>query len=258
MPDRRAGRWPQLRSLPGGWWLDTVLLAGFVVLTLALIGRAPPLLGLDVAVADWCDAHRPSGAEAVALVLNFAGQGSPLALLALGAAAVRSRRFHSIRPVVLVVATYTVLNGSVGALKVFFDRAAPHRDTLAHPERLFELASGMSYPSGHVANAIVWYTVLAIVLGEIMPRRLWLVLRWAPAALVVGTTTYLSFHWVTDGIAAVLVGALIARVLLRIPWDTVPMGSWLSGRGLDGPAALGVPGTDPTGSGAKRRAGTAG
>ena len=45
----------------------------------------------------------------------------------------------------------------------------------------------------------------------------------APAIVLV-TTTYLSFHWITDGLAAILLGLLLDRILRRVPWDAIPLG----------------------------------
>jgi hypothetical protein len=90
-----------------------------------------------------------------------------------------------------------------------------------------------------VANAIVWYGVIAVLLaaltaGRLDPRLVRLV-RLAPPAIVLATTTYLNFHWLTDGLAAILVGLFLDRLLARVPWDELPLprrlGPW-AGRAL--------------------------
>ena len=43
-------------------------------------------------------------------------------------------------------------------------------------------------------------------------------LRIAPPVIVFCTTVYLNFHWLTDSIAGLLLGVLLARLLVRVPW----------------------------------------
>ena len=193
-------------------------MAAFALLTVLLWqGR---LLGVDVAVADWSAAHRPPVAYWTARVLNSLGQGGwflmPIGVV-LTALAVWRRR--SIRPVLIFVATVALLYLTVGPMKIFFDRAAP---AFAGPDReiLFNPAAdgslAMSYPSGHVANTVLWYTAFALLLG-----RSWWWLRVLPPVIVICTTTYLSWHWLTDSIAGLFIGLVLARLLVRVPWETL-------------------------------------
>jgi hypothetical protein len=79
----------------------------------------------------------------------------------------------------------------------------------------------MSYPSGHVANALVWYGVIALLLGALVtvPPRVHLAIRLVPPVIVFCTTTYLSFHWLTDSIAGLFLGLILTRLMARVPWD---------------------------------------
>lgn len=236
---RNAVRRLRLRTMPGGWWLDLALVVGLVVLTVLLVAKTP-LVRWDVALAEWCDQHRPYGAELVARGLNRAGQGGLLAVISLGFAGWRAWRWHSVRPVLVVVAAYLLRDLVVGPIKLVTDRAAPHYSSIEHPEWLFQVSSAISYPSGHVANAIVWYTALAIVLGEALPRWLGWAFRVVPAPLIIVTTTYLGYHWLSDGLAGVLAGVVIARLLMRIDWNALPLGSWLERNDWARPVKLGV------------------
>jgi membrane-associated phospholipid phosphatase len=213
-----------MRKVRPGWWFDGVLLAAFVLLTLLLTWRTK-LLGVDLAVRDFVDAHRPTWFYVLLRVLNYFGQGgqvlTPLAVLA---ALVRARRTRSLRPFLPVVGAFLILYGTVGPLKLWSDRAAASEKHLPHPEWLFHDPSGLSYPSGHVVNSIVWYGVLAFLLGDWLTERQRGLVRFAIPALVVFTTTYLSYHWITDGAAAVCVGLILDRILARIPWHRVPLG----------------------------------
>jgi membrane-associated phospholipid phosphatase len=210
------------RIKPNSWGFDLGLVAGFVALTAALAAKTP-LLGLDLAVRDFADAHRPGWLDTVLRVFNYLGQGglilTPLASIIAVVLAVRRR---TIRPILPVVAAFAATYCTIGPLKLWTDRAAAS-SRIKHPEWLFHDPSGLSYPSGHVVNAIVWYGVLALLLEGVLSDRQRLAVRVGMPALLVVTTTYLSFHWLTDGIAAILLGLVLDRTLHRIPWDTIPI-----------------------------------
>jgi len=212
---------------PNTWWFDVGLLAAFVVLTVALAARTP-LLGLDLAIRDFADAHRPGWLDTTLRVLNYFGQGgtilTPLALIVAAVLAVRRR---SARPFLPVVGAFVATYFTIGPLKLLTDRAAAS-SRIEHPEWLFHDPSGMSYPSGHVVNAIVWYGVLAMLLAGVLSERQRMLVRAGVPALLLLTTTYLSFHWLTDGLAAILLGVVLDRTLRRIPWETIRLPRRLS------------------------------
>jgi membrane-associated phospholipid phosphatase len=220
-----------------GWWFDAALVALFAALTAAV--AAGWTHGLDLAVRDWADSHRPTPAYVIARGLNLLGQGSPLAVIALGLAVLLAWRAHSVRPVLPVLAAYAALMLTVGPVKVLTDRAAPHKpEGTPHREDLF--SGGMSYPSGHTANTVVWYGVLVLLLAALLPAaaRLGersgarLALRLAPPAIVAVVTTYLGFHWITDTVAGLIAGVLLDRLLRRVNWDAVPLHRVPGGRRL--------------------------
>jgi membrane-associated phospholipid phosphatase len=230
---------------PAGWWFDGLLLASFLALTAALAGGL--LLDVDVAVRDWVDAHRPTPAYWVARSLNYLGQGGLVLLPLTGTLAVAvGLRARSIRPLLLVVAAFLVTVLTIGPIKLLIYRGYPHNEQLPAPEELFsDPVAGHAYPSGHVANAVVWYGVLAVLLSALLRRtgrrdvspathRL---IRFGPPVVLFCTTTYLGFHWLTDSVAGLLLGLLLDRLLARVPWDEVPLPA-LPG-GVERPAGLG-------------------
>jgi membrane-associated phospholipid phosphatase len=227
------------RTVPG-WWFDAVLLAAFAALTFAL--ARGHLLGLDRQVADWADQHRPGVLYWPARVLNYLGQGGqvlmPVAGI-LGVILVVRRR--SVRPLLVLAAAFVLTYVTIGPLKIWLQRAAPHftgpdRAELFNPAAVGPL--GTSYPSGHVANALVWYGVIALLLGALVavPPRVHLAIRLAPPVIVFCTTTYLSFHWLTDSVAGLFLGLILTRLMARVAWDSV----WLPRlpNGWNGPARL--------------------
>ncbi|HEX6968724.1 MAG TPA: hypothetical protein VF174_07955, partial [Micromonosporaceae bacterium] len=48
-------------------------------------------------------------------------------------------------------------------------------------------------------------------------------IRVLPPVIVLFTTTYLNFHWLTDGLVAIPVGIVLHRLLARVPWDDLPL-----------------------------------
>ncbi|MFC3503108.1 phosphatase PAP2 family protein [Micromonospora krabiensis] len=239
---RRAVRLRPVR--PAGWWYDGLLLAALVGLTAAL--AADQLFGLDRAVADWAEDHRPTAAYWVARVLNLLGQGTPLTLIAAGLGVLVALRVRSVRPVLPPVVAFVLTTFTIGPLKVWTARPAPSasiKEPFLPPEQtlpLFQehlpLRFAQSYPSGHVANAIVWYGMIALLLGALLrtygrelPPRLVLAVRALPPLIVLCTTTYLGWHWLTDSVAGLLLGLLLDRLLRRVPWDDVPLPGRLPG-----------------------------
>ena len=244
---RRRG-WALLPVRPGGWWLDVALLAGFVALTVAL--ARGHLLGLDQDVADWADAHRPAPLYWTARVFNYLGNGGqvlmPIAIILAAAVAWRRR---SARPLLVFAAAFLLTYVTIGPLKIWLDRAAPGFQPGNRTELFNPLASGplaLSYPSGHVVNALVWYTAIAVLAAALLrsldrpplSRTAHLTIRVLPVVILFVTTTYLAFHWITDSVAALLLGVVLARLLARVPFDDIPLprlpGGWDRGAGLPG------------------------
>jgi membrane-associated phospholipid phosphatase len=207
------------RHLPrGGWRVDAALVAGFLLVTL-LVWLDRFDYG-DLVVRDWVDDHRTSRPVYLACrALNHLGSANVLVLVGLALAAILAARARSWRPVLPVVAAYGVSHLVLGPVKVLTHRAAPH-SPLADGSGFFTDPDGWSYPSGHVVNAIVWYPVLILlltaVLGRAVPGRS--VVRVGVVVTVSVTVTFLGYHWMTDVLGAVLIGAVLDRTLRRVPW----------------------------------------
>jgi membrane-associated phospholipid phosphatase len=213
---------------PRGWWFDLLMIALFVALTVAL--ASGHLLRLDQAVADWVDGHQPTALHWLARVLNYLGQGGqvlmPVAIVLAGLVAWRRR---SVRPLLVFATAFVLTYLTIGPLKLWFSRAAPHSSQPTKLELFNHLLPAgeykVGYPSGHVANALVWYGVIALMIGALMPLspRVRAAIRIVPPVVVFCTTTYLAYHWITDSVAGLFLGLVLTRLMARVPWDDIPL-----------------------------------
>ncbi|WP_425470928.1 phosphatase PAP2 family protein [Streptomyces armeniacus] len=141
------------------------------------------------------------------------GQRAPTAVLVAAWLGWRSWRQRTPRPLLILALALLLLNVSVGAVKIGLGRLGPHYATEVGSAELF--AGGDIFPSGHTANAVVTWGILAYLASTPRARRM-LSLVAAFAALGVGATTvYLGTHWVSDVLLGWAAGLLI---LLGLPW----------------------------------------
>jgi membrane-associated phospholipid phosphatase len=200
---------------PKTWWPDLAALAVLAALTWAL--AAGHLLRLDVNIRDWVDGHRPTPLYVLARAGNLLGQGGFLTFCGVALSAWLAWRWRTWWPLLPVVTAFALTFVSLTALKAWTDRAAPHA-LGPQPQELH--SGGISYPSGHLANAIVWYGLLAMLLPLVIPGigPRWLVmLRWVPPVVLLVTTTYLGYHWLTDSVAGLALGIVLHRLRARLP-----------------------------------------
>ena len=200
------------------------LLAGLLlaVLVAVLVGvlTGSRLVDLDEAVYRWApEQHWPWPADVLGWWVALGQRAVCLAVAALWLG-LRAWRTRDTRPLgVLLVATLLTEVG-VGAMKDLVGRLGPLQ---LGPGAVLPGASdvlragGTIFPSGHTANAVVTWGVLALVARG--HRRLGGVLA-AVVAISVGlTTVYLGTHWLSDVLAGWCAGGL---VLLALP-SAVPV-----------------------------------
>jgi len=208
--------------------------AGAFVAVTAALATGGWLIEVDLAVARWLAAHLPPAVEIAASVLNRLGQGLWLLGICAGLAAwlaVRRHRAGANRwwvavPLLYVAAAAVLLVPTVLLLKDASGRGAPSSALplettvrLRAPLPPGEYAAG--YPGGHAANTVVWYGVLlALAIGlcyaygrPTPPRWVRVTVRIVPPVVVLCTTTCLSYHWFTDGLAGLALGLTVDRAL---------------------------------------------
>ncbi|MFF3214064.1 phosphatase PAP2 family protein [Streptomyces sp. NPDC002886] len=149
------------------------------------------------------------------------GQRGPTAVMVAAWLGWRSWRQHTLRPLITLGVALLLLNITVGAVKLGLGRLGPHYATEIGSAELF--AGGDIFPSGHTANAVVTWGILAYLASTGVTRRV-LSLVSAVVSLSVGATTvYLGTHWVSDVLLGWLAGLL---VLLALPWFE-PLIAWV-------------------------------
>ncbi|WP_055713184.1 phosphatase PAP2 family protein [Streptomyces torulosus] len=141
------------------------------------------------------------------------GQRGPTAVMVAAWLGWRSWRQHTLRPLLALGVSLLLLNITVGAAKLGMGRLGPHYATEIGSNEMW--LGGDIFPSGHTANAVVTWGILAYLASTPRARR-WLSALSAVTSLGVGlTTVYLGTHWLSDVLLGWAAGLLI---LLALPW----------------------------------------
>ncbi|WP_062647140.1 phosphatase PAP2 family protein [Streptomyces maremycinicus] len=141
------------------------------------------------------------------------GQRGPTAVMVAAWLGWRSWRQHTLRPLLTLGASLLLLNLTVGAAKLGMGRLGPHYATTIGSNEMG--LGGDIFPSGHTANAVVTWGILAYLASTPRARR-WLSALSAVTSLGVGlATVYLGTHWLSDVVLGWAAGLLI---LLALPW----------------------------------------
>lgn len=187
--------------------------AGVYALIVAAVMLTTPLVRVDWQVMlfrpykQWPEFH------AFLDYFVVLGQRGPTAVLVAAWLGWRSWRQRTLRPLLVLGAALLLLNASVGAVKIGLGRLGPHYATTVGSSELF--SGGNIFPSGHTANAVVTWGILAYLATTPRARRVLSVVASVFALGVGATTVYLGTHWVSDVLLGWVAGLLI---MLGLPW----------------------------------------
>ena len=127
-----------------------------------------------------------------------------------------SRRFKSWRPINLSLLALLLLNLVVGASKLLFGRTKPSTGF-----DLFFTDSGLSYPSGHAANAVLSWGLIAYLIFRYSHKEPFegLRLTWFVSiisSLVCLASLYRNTHWFSDLLGGLFIGSALLVAVIAI------------------------------------------
>jgi undecaprenyl-diphosphatase len=185
----------------------------YVALTVAVLSRSE-LDGLDTLVLRRAlTDHRPWLHHVLSWWVLLGQRGICLGIAATWLAG-RALRHRDIRPLLTLAVVTLVMNVTVGVVKLLVGRLGPLQlgATAVGPGASHVFTDGTVFPSGHTANAVVTWGLLAMLARR--NRPIWGAASAFMAVTVGLTTIYLGTHWVSDVLAGWATGAL---VLLAVP-----------------------------------------
>lgn len=204
---RREPGWPPMSRRQAAL-LAVTCVAYLLVLAGVLLNTA--LVDLDWSVRLFRPYDHWPSLEPLLDTWVVAGQRGPSAIAAFVWLGWRAHRLGRLRPLLVMAVALLLLNVTVGAVKIVTGRLGPHYAQYVGSPELF--SGGTIFPSGHTANAVVTWGVLAYL--AVRWRRTGAVIAAATACSIGLTTLYLGTHWVTDVLAGWAAGLL---VLLSLP-----------------------------------------
>jgi len=158
----------------------------------------------------------PGKTPTLVMLVDDLGLRSVTAIVLLVTAILISRRFKSWRPINLSILSLVLLNLTVGASKLLFGRTKPHSG--------FDLVftdSGLSYPSGHAANAILTWGIFAYLIFRYSHKEPFegMRLTWFVSIITTGVclaSLYRNTHWFSDLLGGLFIGSALLVLIIAI------------------------------------------
>jgi len=158
----------------------------------------------------------PGKTPTMVMLVDDLGLRSITALFLMITAIIISRRFKSWRPINLSILSLLLLNLVVGVSKLLFGRSKPSSG--------FDLVftdSGLSYPSGHAANAILTWGITAYLIFRYSHKEPFegLRLTWFVSIITTGVclaSLYRNTHWFSDLLGGLFIGSALLVLIIAI------------------------------------------
>ena len=207
------------------WWLivGALLLGALVTADLLSRGRLERMdLRVSEIVSDW--GLQDSAAYPLVWLLTQVGGRVTILVVLAGLVGYLAWRRGTWVPAIRVVLAVAVLTAGVYAIKHGTGRTAP-----AFPGSYFFHDDGASFPSGHVANAVLMWGVarwqaVQYGLSPTVQRIFW----WLSIAgpVVTGAAMVsLDFHWASDAVVGAAVGVVLLGVVHAL--DAMVLSRWV-------------------------------
>jgi membrane-associated phospholipid phosphatase len=229
---RDAGLPETSRAISTGrpqWWLLVGALVVGAAVTADLLSRGP-LERLDLriseVVSDW-GLRDSSAFPFVWVVTQVGGRVTILVVLSVLVGYLAWRR-RTWLPLVRVLTALALLTVVVYGIKHGTGRTAP-----GFPGSFLFHEDGASFPSGHVANAVLMWGVarwqaVEYGLSQGAQRAFWALSVLGPVVTGLAMVS-LDFHWATDAVVGGAVGILLLSVVHGL--DAVVLSRWVRARG---------------------------
>jgi membrane-associated phospholipid phosphatase len=158
----------------------------------------------------------PGKTPTLVMLVDDLGLRSVTALFLIITAVLIGRRFKSWRPFNLSILSLLLLNLTVGASKLLFGRTKPHSG--------FDLVftdSGLSYPSGHAANAILTWGIISYLIFRYSHKEPFegMRLTWFVSIITTGVclaSLYRNTHWFSDLLGGLFIGSALLVLVIAI------------------------------------------
>ena len=158
----------------------------------------------------------PGKTPTLVMLVDDLGLRGVTAIILLFTAVLISRRFKSWRPINLSLLSLLLLNIAVGTSKLMFGRTKPSTG--------FDLVftdSGLSYPSGHAANAILTWGIFAYLIFRYSHKYPFegMRLTWFVAIVTTGVclaSIYRNTHWFSDLLGGLFIGSALLVAIIAV------------------------------------------
>jgi membrane-associated phospholipid phosphatase len=212
---------------PSWWVLALALVVGSLV-TADLLTRGwleQMDLRVSEVISDW-NLQDSAAFPFMWLLTQLGGRVAILAVLAVLVGYLGWRR-HTWLPLIRVLIGLALLTLVVYAIKHGTGRTAP-----GFPGSFFFHEDGASFPSGHVANAVLMWGIArwqAVEYGlPLRLQRTFLVLSIGGPVVTGLAMISLDYHWVTDAVVGACVGLLLLGVVHAL--DATVLSRWVRAR----------------------------
>lgn len=149
-------------------------------------------------------------------LIDDLGLRSVTSVILITTAILISRRFKSWRPINLSILALLLLNLTVGASKLLFGRTKPSTGF-----DLFFTDSGLSYPSGHAANAVLTWGMFAYLIFRYSHKQPFEGLRLTYFVIIINIAVFLASlyrntHWFSDLLGGLFIGSALLVATIAI------------------------------------------